>query len=129
MDGGVAKVTGRGGLRLGRSVRGEHRIDEGERQPLPTSLVQYFCFKFGRGAVGRGAPAGGRTHAQEVVKEPMQGAALIRVEGVGQRFSEAGGLVEVRRWGMLSMPSVPGLDQQRHAAVQARLHAKPVCII
>ena len=129
MDGGVAKVTGRGGLRQGRSVRGEHRIDEGERQPLPTSSIQQMVKMFGRGAVGRGAPAGGRTHAQEVVKEPKQGAALIRVEGVGQRFSEAGGLVEVRRWGMLSMPSVPGIDQQRHAAVQVGLHAKLVCII
>ena len=29
MAAGNAKVTGRGGLRLGRSVRGEHRCDEG----------------------------------------------------------------------------------------------------
>ena len=40
MAGGVVRVIKKGGLRLGRSVRGEHRIDEGERQPLPTSLVQ-----------------------------------------------------------------------------------------
>ena len=29
MVGGVAKAAGEGGLRLGRSVRGEHRYDEG----------------------------------------------------------------------------------------------------
>ena len=38
MAGGVAKVTGKGGLRRGRSVRGEHRCDDGERPPLPTSF-------------------------------------------------------------------------------------------
>ena len=52
MAGGNAEVTGRGGLRLGRSVRGEHRCDEGERQPLPSSFIQQFLQTVWKGMSG-----------------------------------------------------------------------------
>ena len=52
MDGGITKVAGRGGLRRGRSVRGEHRSDEGERQPLPTSCIQQIFQNKLKGDVG-----------------------------------------------------------------------------
>ena len=63
------------------------------------------------------------------MKEPGQGATISEAEGLGPRFSKAVGRAEVRRWGMLPMPNVPGIDQQRNAAVQLGVHAKLVGLI
>ena len=48
---------------------------------------------------------------------------------VGRRVSKAVGRAEARRWGMVPVLRVPGIEQQRHAAAQLGPHAKPEGII